>query len=109
MHTELSSCTGGCYVHFLSALILIFYSTPRDLAKAACDWHLSLTVTVVLELGIWRRGGSLVASVCVGVMVGGDVRGRSDWRGGTREEGKGQRKRRSDLRTGRIRSPWEAC
>lgn len=45
---------------FFSALNLFSpLSTRRDLANAACDWHLSLTVTVVLELGVRKRGGSL--------------------------------------------------
>lgn len=75
LHTEISSSISSCYVHFLSVLNLIFffffYSTPRDLAKAACDWHPSLAVTVVLELKVWRRGDSLVSRVCLCSCDGG--------------------------------------
>ncbi|KAF6131170.1 hypothetical protein HJG60_008040 [Phyllostomus discolor] len=43
--------------------VYLFNSTRRHLA--ACDWHLSLTLTGLLEQGIWKQGGSLVPSVCV--------------------------------------------
>lgn len=112
---------GGCYVLFLYALNLPFFififfnSTRRHLAKAACDWHLSLTVTVVLELGVWREGGSLVASVCVrdGKGEGGKLGGGVGWRMKCMKRESQRRREKAEetqeyFRTPRIWSPWEA-
>ena len=68
----LSSLPSTCGVCLF--IYLFINSTRRHLA--ACDWHLSLTVTGLLEQGIWKQGGSLVPSVRVCVCVCVCVRGR---------------------------------